>query len=204
MQQCEKRADTRRRNKYFDALHISTYFTQYLNKLKVTLEEVDRKALEEAIYVMDISHRIFVCGNGGSASIADHLQCDFQKGTFISSEKPRQIISLSAHTATLTAIANDDSYDNVFSSQLDFFGCSEDDLLICVSSSGNSKNILNACTFAHGRSTTVIGLSGFDGGRLKREADISLHVPADNYGIIEDAHQALMHCLAQYFYLKHI
>ena len=104
---------------------------------------------------------------------------------------------MTSNVALYTAIANDYGFENVFGTQLDFFG-REGDLLIAISSSGNSPNILNAVTAAKDRGMFVAGFSGFSGGKLKDMVDASIYVGIDNYGIVEDAHQAVMHVIAQY------
>ena len=110
--------------------------------------------------------------------------------------------SLVSNVSVLTAIANDMGYEQTFRFQLEMGLASKDDVLILISSSGNSPNIIEAAKYAIEHEMILIGMSGFDGGRLKEMATISLHVPVSNYGVVEDCHQALMHCLAQVHYLQ--
>ncbi|HIF39122.1 MAG TPA: SIS domain-containing protein [Gemmatimonadetes bacterium] len=105
--------------------------------------------------------------------------------------------SLSSESSVVTAFANDFGYDKVFSGQLRMLG-STGDLLILISSSGNSQNVLEAAQEAKELRIRTIGFTGFSGGELKSMVDVNLHVPADNYGIVEDSHQALMHVFAQH------
>jgi D-sedoheptulose 7-phosphate isomerase len=188
--------DTRSKNTYFDSLY------QYAENLKHALLQVCPYALENTqIALLDVlknGGRIFVAGNGGSASISEHLTCDFMKGCEIKGDT-LQTIALT-NTALLTAIANDISYEDVFSYQLMLHKATSNDLLILISSSGNSANIIKAAYWAKARKILVIGMTGFMGGVLKVIADRSLHVPVRNYGIVEDCHQALMHYLAQSHY----
>ena len=136
-------------------------------------------------------------GNGGSAAIADHLCCDLVKGTHVDGHPTIEVGSLTSNVALYSAIANDFGFENVFSTQIKFLG-KEGDVLIAISSSGNSANIIQAVESAHALGMTSIGLSGFKGGPLKENAHIPLHVDAQNYGIVEDAHQSMMHILAQF------
>lgn len=196
--------DTRDKNKYFAADTIADYLTDYAMDLREQLFYLDKDQLElaknELLSAVRDSRRIFVGGNGGSAAISEHLSCDVQKGCHTEDYKP-QVISMTSNTALLTAIANDLSYTKIFSYQFDSYCLSSDELVILISSSGNSPNIISAVKWAQTVGSKVIGLTGFDGGFLKEYADISLHVPANNYGIVEDSHQAIMHILAQYCYL---
>jgi D-sedoheptulose 7-phosphate isomerase len=143
---------------------------------------------------------ILSCGNGGSSSIAEHLVCDFIKqASSGSSIKPKVIPLLT--TPVITAIANDMSYDEIFSFQVERYANS-DDILISVSSSGNSPNIINAINTANSLGMHTISFVGFHGGEAKKISDVSLHINAENYGVVEDAHHALMHIFSQYLRLE--
>lgn len=196
--------DTRDKNEYFDNSTIATFLSDYTDALHEALNMVDKGSLELArLEVLRATHentRIFVGGNGGSSAIADHLMCDFQKGCQYGAWGPH-CVSMTANTALLTAVANDLSYTKIFSYQMETAQLTSSELVILISSSGNSPNIVAAVKYAHDVGAKVIGLTGFDGGHLKEHADISLHVPFYNYGIVEDAHQALMHMIAQFTYL---
>jgi phosphoheptose isomerase len=119
------------------------------------------------------------------------------KGTHVHGTPTVSSFSLSANMALYSAIANDYGFENVFSTQIEFH-THPGDLLIAISSSGNSPNIIRAVTKAKENGVKTIGMSGFKGGELVTVADISLYVGAHNYGIVEDAHQALVHILAQF------
>jgi histidinol-phosphate phosphatase family protein len=140
---------------------------------------------------------VFACGNGGSASIANHLQCDHVKCVRNGTDLATRVFSLSTNVELLSAIANDLSYEMVFKYQLQSFARAGD-VLLAVSSSGRSPNIVRAIEWANEHGMPTIALTGFSGGEARKLATVSVHVQSDNYGIIEDAHQACMHLLAQY------
>jgi histidinol-phosphate phosphatase family protein len=140
---------------------------------------------------------VFACGNGGSASIANHLQCDHVKCVRNGTDLTTRVFSLSTNVELLSAIANDLSYEMVFKYQLQSFARAGD-VLLAVSSSGRSPNIVRALEWANEHGMRTIALTGFSGGEARELAMASVHVESDNYGIIEDAHQACMHLLAQY------
>ena len=140
---------------------------------------------------------MFSCGNGGSASIANHMQCDHVKGVRTATDLTPRVQSLSTNVELITAIANDLGYENVFVYQLQS-QAEPGDVLVAVSSSGRSPNIVQALTWARDHDLRTIAVTGFDGGDSRRVAEVSIHVECTNYGVIEDLHQAVMHALAQY------
>ncbi len=196
--------DPRRLNKTFSADSIQSYLKDYVANLQQVLLHIDTKEFEKVLAklaeVTATGKKIYVCGNGGSAAIADHLCCDWSKGTHFQDKAAIKTQSLASNTALFTACANDFGYEKSFSAQLEMFG-EKGDVLLAISSSGNSPNILQAVSVAREKGMTSIGLCGFSGGKLKSSADICLYVAFDNYGLVEDAHQILMHVLAQYFTL---
>lgn len=141
---------------------------------------------------------IFVCGNGGAASVANHLLCDFNKGIKISSAKKikPKVISLSSNLEILTAISNDISYEDIFTFQLDNYA-NRGDVLITFSCSGSSKNILNAIKYSNSRDLFTISFTGFATKKIQEYSKINLNVGIKNYGICEDIFQILMHILSQ-------
>ena len=141
-------------------------------------------------------NNIFVCGNGGSAAISNHFLCDHLKGISTNTNLLPKIISLSANIEVITAVANDIEYGDIFAFQLSRLAKPKD-CLITISSSGNSKNIINAIKWAKKNKIRTISLSGFDGGKAKRISDLDINIPCNNYGIVEDLHQSIMHILAQ-------
>lgn len=173
----------------------------YVAELARTFGTVDlgevRRAAEILVEAYTRDAVVFACGNGGSASIANHLQCDHVKGIRNGTDLTPRVVSLSTNVELLTAIANDLSYDTVFEYQLQS-QARPGDVLIAVSSSGRSPNIVRALEWAREHGMRTIALTGFDGGAARRTASVAVHVDSGNYGVIEDAHQACMHLLAQY------
>jgi phosphoheptose isomerase len=162
----------------------------------VSSESIE-KICNEVLFASGKGNKIFVVGNGGSAAIAEHLCCDWSKGTSCKGYPAISSHSLTSNVALYSAIANDYGFEHVFDTQLDFFA-RQGDVLIAISSSGNSPNVLNAVVRARELGVFVAGFSGFSGGKLAELADASVHVATNNYGIVEDAHQAVMHIIAQY------
>lgn len=192
----------------FDSsLSASDFLTFYSDSLHRALNTVSGAAFNMAATTLEDAvlnnKQIFTCGNGGSSAIAEHMTCDHSKGVSTNTSLFPRLISLSSNMSLISAIANDISYDDIFSQQLVHLG-NKGDVLVVISSSGNSKNILKALDTAKALNMYTIALVGFDGGKAKDKADISLHVDKNNYGIVEDAHQALMHTLAQYIRRKHL
>ena len=177
------------------------YFADYIQEAARAASSVDVAALELAASILveaySCGNGVFSCGNGGSAAIANHLQCDHLKGIRTATDITPRVVSLSSSVELLTAIANDMAYEDVFAYQLESHS-SAGDVLIAVSSSGRSPNILRALTYAREHGLKTIALTGFEGGAAQALADVSIHVDAANYGIVEDLHQAIMHALAQY------
>jgi phosphoheptose isomerase len=181
--------------------HAASFFDAYADEVARAAKSVQGSAMNQAAEIMLRAYmhgaRVFSCGNGGSAAIANHLQCDHMKSVSASTGLTPRVSSLSTNVELLTAIANDSAYENVFVHQLQWHAV-PGDVLIAISSSGRSANIVNAVTWARDNGIATIALTGFDGGDAKKLAQVSIHVDAANYGIIEDLHQAVMHALAQY------
>jgi len=180
---------------------ITEYFDEYTKNITKTLAEIDPEALELAYQVIKntiLNHgRIFVMGNGGSAAIASHLATDFFKGVRTNTEiVSPQVISLNDNMALVTAIANDIGYDDTFRYQLFGHKATVKDMVIVISSSGNSPNIVNALEWANRWQIPTIAIVGFSGGRAKEIADLAIHIPVDAYNLSEDCSQIIMHCLA--------
>ena len=180
---------------------ISEFADDYFKLLASAAKSLDRSALIEAATILkstfETESTLFSCGNGGSAAISNHLHCDNLKGVQTDTTLKPKVVSLSAGIETITAIANDISYDEVFVYQLRTLA-SSGDTLITISSSGDSENVVRVCQWAKENGVVVIALTGFSGGRCREIADVCLHVDANNYGIIEDVHQGIMHILAQF------
>lgn len=177
------------------------YFQAYSENVAQAWRSVDPSAIARGAKLLsdclDRDGIIYACGNGGSAAIANHLLCDFQKGLQTNTKLKPRVVSLSAHLELITAIANDISYDDIFLYQLRTMA-RPGDMLMTISSSGNSENIVRAADWAKKNNIPTISLVGFSGGRSAAVADVSIHVAAENYGIVEDVHQSIMHLLSQY------
>ena len=174
----------------------------YRTKLLRVLDAVELPRVEEAIAVLtrarEEDRQIFVCGNGGSAATANHFACDMVKGASYGRDKRFRIMALSEQIPTLTAYANDVGYEHVFAEQLKNFA-QAGDVVMALSGSGNSPNVIQAVEVANARGCYTIGLSGRDGGRLAPLAKLSLHVKEDHMGRIEDAHLMICHMICYHF-----
>jgi phosphoheptose isomerase len=181
--------------------HIGDLAAEYFGRSAAAQASVDGTKLAAAAELLEAAYGrgafVYVCGNGGSASISNHLACDHLKGAQTDTDLLPRVVSLAATMEIITAIANDLSFDDIFVYQLRTLA-GEGDVLITVSSSGDSENVVRACRWARDNGVSVISMTGFAGGRSAGLADVNLHVDGDNYGIIEDTHQALMHILAQF------
>lgn len=185
---------------------LNLYLKNYVNNLSKSILNLDNNELKKATkLILDKikkNNTIFVCGNGGSAAIANHYVCDYIKFFRDRTKFKPKIISLSNNLETITAIANDISYDQVFKYQVESLA-NKNDLIIIISSSGNSKNIIKLLKFSKKKKIKTIGFSGFDGGYLKKNCTVPIHLNARNYGISEDGHHILMHIIMQYIIYKY-
>ncbi|MBI3181218.1 MAG: SIS domain-containing protein [Myxococcales bacterium] len=179
---------------------FADFAQDYRERFARAAQELDLAALERIAAVFSEARErgatVFFAGNGGSAAIANHSECDASKGTF-QEGRPLLSRSLSSNTSLLTALGNDVSFEDVFAQQVRYFG-KKGDVLVLVSSSGSSPNVLTACRAAREMGLLTVALVGFDGGALKQLADLCLHVPVRNYGIVEDCHQACIHVITQW------
>jgi phosphoheptose isomerase len=177
------------------------YFTAYVEEAARAASSIDPACIDRAAAILLSAYTsgagVFSCGNGGSAAIANHLQCDHVKGVRTATDLAPRVVSLSASIELITAIANDMAYEDVFVYQLQSQS-EPGDVLIAVSSSGRSQNIVRALTWARDHDIRTIALTGFNGGQARAVAEVAIHVDSANYGIVEDLHQGIMHALAQY------
>jgi D-sedoheptulose 7-phosphate isomerase len=168
----------------------------YFEKLKHTLDIISRDELDKFLALLldalDRSCNVFIMGNGGSSSTASHFVADFNKGLSLGRKKRFRFICLADNTATITAYANDLSYDDIFVEQLRNF-LEPGDLVIAISGSGNSKNIIKAVEYANKVGATTLGLTGYDGGALRKIAGHGVHIPIDDMQVTEDLHMVLDH-----------
>jgi D-sedoheptulose 7-phosphate isomerase len=190
--------------KFADPVAYTAAYFEEVSKAAATVDGAKfTQAIDILTNVYTVGGTVFSCGNGGSAAIANHLVCDHCKLVQTDTQLTPRIVSLSTTVEMITAIGNDLSYDEIFDYQLKSLA-KPGDALITISSSGDSENIVRAATWAKANGIPVISMTGFTGGRSAEIADANLHVTADNYGVIEDVHQSLMHILAQYIRHEHM
>lgn len=174
----------------------------YKSELLKTLDTVDLTKVDEAIRwfeeARDEDRTIFVCGNGGSASTASHFACDVVKGASFGKAKRFRIQALTDQMETITAYANDVGYETVFVEQLKNFA-RPGDLVMCISGSGNSPNVVHAAEYAAGIGCRTIGLTGRDGGKLAPAVQLNIHAGSPHMGRTEDAHMVVCHMIAYHF-----
>jgi D-sedoheptulose 7-phosphate isomerase len=188
-------------------IKLSDYFNEYKSKVFKNLEEVSVVDFYKILNLVEkkilSNSNIFLCGNGGSASIANHYIVDFLKVLRSGTNLKPKFYSLVSNTEVTTAIANDIDYSEIFKYQLECLS-NKNDLVIFVSSSGNSLNIRKALDYCKKKKIKSIGFTGFDGGYLKKNASIFIHVNIKNYGVVEDVHQILMHIMMQFIRQKYM
>jgi len=173
---------------------IRQYKRELLDAIEaIRVEEVERVAQR----ILDVTMSggvIFIAGNGGSAAISSHFACDLGKGCTIPGKKSINVHSLTDNTPWITAISNDFSYEEVFVKQLENF-LGPKDLLLVISSSGNSENIVKALSYARQVGAYTVALIGFSGGRSKDLADDHIFIDSMVYGVVEDCHSILEHMI---------
>jgi D-sedoheptulose 7-phosphate isomerase len=172
---------------------------EYFKELQRVANSLQFEGIDKIATVLvkayESGRTVYTFGNGGSAALASHFACDLGKGTaYCNGGKRLRVLALTDNTCTLTAWANDASYEDVFSEQLRNF-VRQDDVAFAISGSGNSKNVLNALQVARDAGATTVGISGFQGGQMKTLTDISVIVPSNNMQIIEDLHLAIAHSI---------
>jgi D-sedoheptulose 7-phosphate isomerase len=188
-----------------DGLEISDA-KQYFGELQSVMVSLPKDGIDQIaetlVKAYDAGRTVYVCGNGGSASLASHLACDLGKGTaYCNGGKRFRVLALTDNIPTLTAWANDSSYEDVFAEQLRNF-VQPQDVAFAVSASGNSKNVLNALQAAREARAITVGISGFQGGEMKSLCDICVVVPSNNMQIIEDVHLAMAHSIFRIVYSR--
>ena len=179
-----------------------TFAEQYKNELVAAIDEIDLEQVHQAIELFKDARangrHVFVCGNGGSASTASHFTCDMVKGASFNRETRFRIMALTDSLATMTAYSNDVSYDCVFVEQLKNFA-QPGDLVMGISGSGNSPNVLRAMEYANSIGCKTLALTGRDGGKLGPLAQLNIQVAVPHMGRIEDAHMIVCHMICYYF-----
>lgn len=187
--------------------NLIEFKNDYYKSLEEAFNSINFIKLNQIIKILDKAYKnpkrkILVCGNGGSAALANHFACDHQKILNETKALKPFLLSLSSNTALITAISNDNNYAKVFSDQI-LQIANKNDILITISSSGSSKNIVNAIKEAKKNKLISISLTGFDGGLSKKIADYNIHVNSKNYGIIESLHHTIMNLISQYLKNKY-
>lgn len=185
---------------------MKDFIQNFINELNSEMNKVSWKDLAYAIKIIQTAYeydgKIFIIGNGGSSAIASHFANDLNKTVFGHKGEKQikrfQAICLADNTPILTAWANDVGFEDIFSEQLKNFA-QDKDVLIAISSSGNSANIIKAVETAKNLHLSIIGLAGFEGGKLLPLADAKIHVPSSKYEIIESAHDSICHLIITHF-----
>lgn len=184
-------------------MDYSVYIKEYINHEIAVLGKLDVESISEALNLLidalNSEHTIFIFGNGGSAATASHFQNDFNKGVSEYLDKKFRFCCLNDNVPTIMAIANDIGYDEIFRFQLKG-RIQKRDVVIAISGSGNSKNVIYAAEYAKNCGATVIGLTGYDGGVLKSLSDVSLHADVNSMQITEDIHMMLDHLMMSILY----
>ena len=174
----------------------------YKTEVLQAIETIDLEKVNQAIEILaqarDEDRRIFACGNGGSASTASHFVCDMVKGASFNRNKRFRIMALTDSLPTITAYSNDVGYECIFVEQLKNFA-EPGDVLVAISGSGNSPNVLRAVEYANGIGCRTIALSGRDGGKLGPLAQLNIQASNPHMGRIEDMHMIVMHMICYYF-----
>ena len=176
------------------------HIQNYISTLQQTIDQLPRQLIADVVDVLQDARirgsNIFIMGNGGSASTASHFVCDLAKNTRCEGLPHFRVIGLADNMAILSAYANDEGYESVFAQQLVNL-IQPKDVVIAISASGNSKNVLNAIEEAQKHDVVTIGFTGFDGGRLGQMVNINIHVKSDTIEHVEDIHLMLEHVIVK-------
>ena len=177
----------------------------YIALERDVLSKLDVDSINKVLNCLDKTQEngntVYIFGNGGSGSTSSHFQNDFNKGLSEHLEKKFNFLCLNDNVSTMLAVANDSSYEEIFKFQLEGH-LKPGDVVMALSGSGNSKNIIKAVEYAKSCGNTVIGLTGYDGGKLKQLCDISLHVPVNSMQMTEDIHMVFDHLMMSVLYLR--
>lgn len=181
----------------------------YLKETLTLFEEYKSERFQLAMDILISAYNarktVFICGNGGSAGTSNHMVNDLGKGTVVEGKQRLKVFGLADNISTITAYANDCGYESIFVEQLKS-QWERGSVLIAISASGNSENVVRAAEFAKKNFGTVIGLVGFEGGRLKELSDVAIHFASKNYGSVEDAQLMFGHLASQYinYYIREL
>ena len=184
-------------------MDYSTQIKDYIDLERSILEKLDVNEIDRTLNLLvetlNNEGTIYIFGNGGSSSTASHFVNDFNKGVSEHLEKKFNFICLNDNVSTLMAIANDIGFEEVFRFQLKN-RLKKNDIIIAISGSGNSKNVINAVEYAKENGNQIIGLTGYNGGKLKELSDINLHVPVNSMQVTEDIHMIFDHLMMSILY----
>jgi D-sedoheptulose 7-phosphate isomerase len=173
---------------------------KYISELQDTLQQLSTENINKVIDTLAegriMGRQTFIMGNGGSAATASHFVCDLAKNTRMDRLPPFKVIGLTDNISLITAYANDEGYENVFAQQLANL-VQADDIVLAISASGNSPNVLKAIELANEVGATTIGFTGFDGGILGKIVDIHVHVPSYCIEQVEDIHLVFEHIICK-------
>ncbi len=176
------------------------FIQNYIVELKETLDDLSEDVIEQVLEILHDARmnnkQVFILGNGGSASTASHFVCDLGKNTRVQRTPNFRVMGLTDNMALFSALANDEGYENVFAHQLGNY-LQHGDVVIGISTSGNSKNVINAIQLAISGGATTIGFTGFDSGELGLLVDVNLHVPSNSIEQVEDVHLVLEHLITK-------
>jgi|SaaInlStandDraft_4_1057021.scaffolds.fasta_scaffold07540_4 D-sedoheptulose 7-phosphate isomerase len=185
-------------------MNIEKFTKVYVSELKSILDKIDPSVVSDIVRSLNETiskkSRVYILGNGGSSATASHMVNDLGAGLRRRELVNLDIVSLGDNSPVVTAIANDIGYENIFYMQMKGL-INADDVIIAISCSGNSPNITKAVAYAKDLGCEIIGVTGFDGGLLKKMSDINFHIdaPENEYGLVEDAHMILDHLIYSYY-----
>lgn len=172
--------------------------TEYFKREKEVIDLVSKQDLSDVMNVLtearDSGHQVFIMGNGGSAATASHYVCDFNKGISFGKDKRFKFICLNDNVPSMMAYGNDLSYADIFVYPLQTY-FNEGDIVIGISGSGKSENVVRALEWANEHNGITIGLTGYSGGKVKQLCKHNVHIPVDDMQITEDLHMILDHCM---------
>jgi len=182
-------------------MDFSNDIASYCERLNAAVTAIDKKKIQQFIDVLlghyESESQIFIFGNGGSAMTASHAVCDFNKGVCLDLEKKFKFICLNDNVATMLAYANDVAYADIFTLQLKNY-LKPGDLVIGISGSGNSANVVSAMEYAKQKGAEIFSLCGYDGGKLRQiDPDNCLHTAVNDMQIVEDSHLVIIHMVMQ-------
>jgi D-sedoheptulose 7-phosphate isomerase len=185
-----------------EILDARQYFEAHQRVAAAISHDLINQIADELLKAYEAGRTVYFFGNGGSASLASHLACDLGKGTaYCNGGKRFRVLALTDNIPMMTAWANDSCYEDIFSEQLRNF-VQPQDVAFAISGSGNSENVLRALQVAREAAATTIGITGFQGGKMKSLCDICLIVPSDDMQLIEDLHLGLAHAIFRIMYSR--